>query len=168
MYVCRFCQGHFEEKEKMNLFKRGQNSKEALDIGLTKERKIEILEDIKKRTEATFWHFEGDEPERLKDIHGDDHCKIIKITTSFYDWEEGLPSRVVELWSEDISITEKYLKWLEWDFCLESLKPIAIEVIQTSPNDKITSPNKGKLPKILYRHQYIIKQGFEDLLMGIL
>ena len=140
----------------MNNFVRGKSSKEALEVGLTAERKVELLLDIKKRTESTFFDNLKDKETKHKS-----YCPIRKITTSFYDWEEGLPSRVLELWSEDTTILKKNLTWLEWDFCLESLKPIAIEAIQTHPP-------RGEKPKILYRHQYIIKKNLEELVIEVM
>lgn len=148
----------------LNTFKRGQSSKAALDIGLTTERKIELLLDIKKRTEAPFWVLgKNNEPEVDKNSVTWKNTSVIirKITTGFYDWKEGLPSRVLELWSEDTIIPEKDLKWLEWDFCLESLKPIALEAIQNHSCS-------GKSHKILYRHQYIIKKNLEELVIEVM
>lgn len=147
----------------LNTFKRGQGSKTALDIGLTKERKIEILHNIKKRTEAAFYipglHQEMKTDE--KNITLADRSIIRKITTGFSDWEYGLPSRVLELWSENTVIPEKELKWLEWDFCLETLEPIALEAIQTHIK-------KGDGYKIIYRHQYIIKKSLEDIVIEVM
>ena len=127
-----------------NTFKRGQSSKEALSVGLTKERKIEILNKIKQKSLGRY-DFGIGESDSL----------IYNITTSFYDWTGGLPIRVLEFWSDEPKIPKKWLLEHEWNFCLKYLKPITVGFIQ---KDAGTS----------YRHQYIIKRDLEDLVIEIM